>query len=103
MHPPLPLHKNLQTQIPTQLNPPLPLHKHQHMHTTLHKHPHTHANAPTPATAHAHATTPSTRDYTCFTSKWSIPLDIRPSHAFPLCACVTLMQRAPTRSTAHAG
>ncbi|MBW0472126.1 hypothetical protein O181_011841 [Austropuccinia psidii MF-1] len=49
------------------------------------------AQAPTPAhaIAQAPAPTPATRGSTCVTCKWSMPLDIRPSQALPLCACVT--------------
>ncbi|MBW0465474.1 hypothetical protein O181_005189 [Austropuccinia psidii MF-1] len=57
---------------------------------------HAHATAPAPATsqapAHTHATTPVARGTTCVTRKLLMPLDIKPSHAFPLCACVTPMQ-----------
>ncbi|MBW0497136.1 hypothetical protein O181_036851 [Austropuccinia psidii MF-1] len=48
---------------------------------------HTHASrsAPAPAPPHAHANS----GLTCVTFKWLMQLDIRPSHALPLCACGT--------------
>ncbi|MBW0534210.1 hypothetical protein O181_073925 [Austropuccinia psidii MF-1] len=51
------------------------------------------AHAPTPTTGQAPAPAPATpaRVSICVTHKWSIPLDIRPSHALPLHACVTPM------------
>ncbi|MBW0520555.1 hypothetical protein O181_060270 [Austropuccinia psidii MF-1] len=51
------------------------------------------ATTPSPTTAQAHTTTPAppARGSTCVTHKWLMPLDIRPSHALPLCACVTPM------------
>ncbi|MBW0489607.1 hypothetical protein O181_029322 [Austropuccinia psidii MF-1] len=54
---------------------------------------HAHTTAPTLATAKASTTAPEppTRGSTYVTCKWPITLDIRPSHALPLCACVTPM------------
>ncbi|MBW0491958.1 hypothetical protein O181_031673 [Austropuccinia psidii MF-1] len=54
-----------------------------HAHATAQAPTHTHATVQAPA--HAHANSGST----CVTPKWSMPLDIRPSHAFSLCACGT--------------
>ncbi|MBW0509770.1 hypothetical protein O181_049485 [Austropuccinia psidii MF-1] len=51
----------------------------------------THATSQAPTDAHTHANSSST----CVTPKWSIPLDIRPSHALPLCACGTPMHLDP--------
>ncbi|MBW0500315.1 hypothetical protein O181_040030 [Austropuccinia psidii MF-1] len=61
--------------------------------------------APAPSTAQAPA--PTARGSTCVTQKCSMPFDIRPSHALPLCAGVTPMgtlncAAAPTMSPAHA-
>ncbi|MBW0491213.1 hypothetical protein O181_030928 [Austropuccinia psidii MF-1] len=46
---------------------------------------HTHASVSAPEPAHANSCS------TCVTPKFSMPLDIRPSHALPLCACGTPM------------
>ncbi|MBW0471313.1 hypothetical protein O181_011028 [Austropuccinia psidii MF-1] len=54
-------------------------------HTTAQTIPHAHAIAQAPTPAHP------ARALTCVTSKWLMPLDIRPSHSLPLCACVTPM------------
>ncbi|MBW0469109.1 hypothetical protein O181_008824 [Austropuccinia psidii MF-1] len=74
-HPPTHAHANATTPTPTT----------SQVHTT--------APTPAPATAQAlsHATTPAppARGSTFVTHKCLIPLDIRPSHALPLCACVT--------------
>ncbi|MBW0477708.1 hypothetical protein O181_017423 [Austropuccinia psidii MF-1] len=47
------------------------------------------AQAPTPAHNTEQAPAPTDRGETCVTCKWSMPLDIRPSHSLPLCACGT--------------
>ncbi|MBW0506684.1 hypothetical protein O181_046399 [Austropuccinia psidii MF-1] len=64
-----------------------------HAHTTAQAPAPAHntAQAPTPAHNTAQAPTPTDRGSTCVTCKWSMPLDIRPFHAFPLCACGTPM------------
>ncbi|MBW0463972.1 hypothetical protein O181_003687 [Austropuccinia psidii MF-1] len=54
---------------------------------------HTHASQSAPAPAHTTAHTDS--GSTCVAPKWSIPLDIRPSNALPLCACGTPMHLHP--------
>ncbi|MBW0524981.1 hypothetical protein O181_064696 [Austropuccinia psidii MF-1] len=81
-----------------------PPHKHMsHTYIPTHAHAHATATAPTPATAqepaHAHTTAPALAHVdsgsTCVTPKWSMPLDIRPSHALPLCACGTPMHPHP--------
>ncbi|MBW0586914.1 hypothetical protein O181_126629 [Austropuccinia psidii MF-1] len=46
-----------------------------------------HATATPPACGHTQANSGST----CVTPKWLMPIDIRPSHALPLCACGTPM------------
>ncbi|MBW0469705.1 hypothetical protein O181_009420 [Austropuccinia psidii MF-1] len=60
--------------------------------------------------SHSYAPAPAhtTRGSTCVTCKWSMPLDIRPSHALPLCACVTPMHplhcsAGSNHVTPHAG
>ncbi|MBW0535671.1 hypothetical protein O181_075386 [Austropuccinia psidii MF-1] len=52
---------------------------------------HTYVPSQAPADAPAHAGNSST----CVTPKWSMPLEIRPSHALPLCACGTPMHLHP--------
>ncbi|MBW0474775.1 hypothetical protein O181_014490 [Austropuccinia psidii MF-1] len=53
----------------------------------------THATATAPPWGHTHATahTPAHTNSgaTSVTPKWSMPLDIRPSHSLPFCACGT--------------
>ncbi|MBW0463483.1 hypothetical protein O181_003198 [Austropuccinia psidii MF-1] len=65
---------------------------HMHMCNTYvpsHEHAPTHATAQAPAPAHAKIGS------TCVTRKWAMAIDIRPSHALPLCACGTHMQLHP--------
>ncbi|MBW0529795.1 hypothetical protein O181_069510 [Austropuccinia psidii MF-1] len=45
------------------------------------------------STAQPPKTAPAARGSTRVTLKWLMPLDIRPSHTLPLCACVTPMHQ----------
>ncbi|MBW0500363.1 hypothetical protein O181_040078 [Austropuccinia psidii MF-1] len=73
----------------TQPHPPAPVTAQAPAptHTTAQAPTHTHAASQ--ALEHAHS--PAARASTCVTHKWLIPLEIKPSHALPLCACVTPM------------
>ncbi|MBW0478459.1 hypothetical protein O181_018174 [Austropuccinia psidii MF-1] len=61
---------------------------HMHMsHTYVTAHATATETAQAPGDAHTHTNSGST----CVTPKWEMPLDIRPSHSLPLCACGTPM------------
>ncbi|MBW0468424.1 hypothetical protein O181_008139 [Austropuccinia psidii MF-1] len=62
-----------------------------HAHTTLQAPANVHNTSKAPAHAHTTSHAPAASSSTYVTRKWLIPLDIRPSHALPLCACVTPM------------
>ncbi|MBW0556512.1 hypothetical protein O181_096227 [Austropuccinia psidii MF-1] len=81
-------------------------------HPNPHADTHTHATAQVPAQAQAASQAPrdahthANSGSTCVTPKWLMPLNIRPSHALPLCACgtpkPTSFCRLPTISPTHA-
>ncbi|MBW0487231.1 hypothetical protein O181_026946 [Austropuccinia psidii MF-1] len=60
-----------------------------------HTHIPAHPTATAPAYGHTQAPAYAKSGSTCVTPKWSMPLDIRPSHALPLCACGTPMHPHP--------
>ncbi|MBW0532015.1 hypothetical protein O181_071730 [Austropuccinia psidii MF-1] len=83
-----PLHMRMShTYVPTHATAAAPPHGHTHASRSTPAPAHATAHAPAPA--HAHATAHTNSGSTCVTPKWGMPLEIRPSHALPLCACGT--------------